>query len=173
MLHRPPPLIRILRPPSGVPSINTTEHPERAAVRAARRPAAPAPITATRRGGVGEEATGLPSSESEHGGGAHLGWAKVGVSGWARKRPEAGVDPEGPVWPTGPRSLYSHTGLLYPMRLFSLRLPGISVRLSHRRDRRVVPSQDREHASKDSPPAYGPEKEGSLPCRRSRQRGPA
>ena len=46
-LQRPPPLIRILRPPSLVRSIRMTRAPDDAANAAATRPAAPAPITAT------------------------------------------------------------------------------------------------------------------------------
>jgi imidazolonepropionase-like amidohydrolase len=44
-LHRPPPLIRILRPPSRVRSSRSTGAPARAAKIAAMHPAAPAPIT--------------------------------------------------------------------------------------------------------------------------------
>ena len=46
-LHRPPPLIRILWPPSLVRSISVTFEPAAAANPAATRPAAPAPTTAT------------------------------------------------------------------------------------------------------------------------------
>ena len=49
MLQRPPPLMRIFRPPSAVRSISTTEAPADAAAMAATSPAAPAPITATDR----------------------------------------------------------------------------------------------------------------------------
>ena len=44
-LQRPPPLIRIFRPPSVVRSSTSTRAPERAAKIAAIRPAAPAPTT--------------------------------------------------------------------------------------------------------------------------------
>ena len=47
MLQRPPPLMRIFLPPSEVRSMRMTLAPALAAVTAARRPAAPAPITAT------------------------------------------------------------------------------------------------------------------------------
>lgn len=49
MLQRPPPLMRILRPPSRVRSSSKVSAPLAAAKIAARMPAAPAPITATRR----------------------------------------------------------------------------------------------------------------------------
>ncbi len=48
-LHRPPPLMRILRPPSLQRSMSVTCAPAAAAKIAAIVPAAPAPITATRR----------------------------------------------------------------------------------------------------------------------------
>jgi hypothetical protein len=47
-LQRPPPLIRIFRPPSSVRSSSVTFAPPRAAWIAAIRPAAPAPTTTTR-----------------------------------------------------------------------------------------------------------------------------
>jgi hypothetical protein len=47
MLQRPPPLIRILRPPSGVRSSSIVEAPASAAKMAAMMPAAPAPTTMT------------------------------------------------------------------------------------------------------------------------------
>ncbi len=47
MLQRPPPLMRIFRPPSSVLSMSTTSIPRRAAVSAASKPAAPAPTTTT------------------------------------------------------------------------------------------------------------------------------
>ena len=49
MLQRPPPLIRILRPPSMVDSSSSVSAPADAENIAAIAPAAPAPITATRR----------------------------------------------------------------------------------------------------------------------------
>ena len=52
MLHRPPPLIRILRPPSAVRSTSVVLAPLRAAKIAAIVPAAPAPMTTTR--GMGQ-----------------------------------------------------------------------------------------------------------------------
>ncbi len=52
MLQRPPPLIRILRPPSAVRSISQVSAPAAPAKIAAMVPAAPAPITATRRWGM-------------------------------------------------------------------------------------------------------------------------
>ena len=48
MLHRPPPLIRIFLPPSGVLSSRIVSHSGEAAKMAAIVPAAPAPMTATR-----------------------------------------------------------------------------------------------------------------------------
>jgi hypothetical protein len=48
-LHRPPPLMRILRPPSRVRSTSSVSAPASAAKIAAIVPAAPAPITTTRR----------------------------------------------------------------------------------------------------------------------------
>src|SRR5437868_12200452 len=52
MLHRPPPLMRIFRPPSLVRSSNCTSAPARAANPAATIPAAPAPTTTTEVGGA-------------------------------------------------------------------------------------------------------------------------
>jgi hypothetical protein len=49
MLQRPPPLMRILRPPSLVRSSSSASAPAEAAKIAAIVPAAPAPIMATRR----------------------------------------------------------------------------------------------------------------------------
>ena len=49
MLQRPPPLMRILRPPSLVRSSSSDSAPQEAAKIAAMVPAAPAPIVATRR----------------------------------------------------------------------------------------------------------------------------
>jgi len=49
MLQRPPPLIRIFRPPSAVRSSRITSAPDLAAKIAAIVPAAPAPMTAMRR----------------------------------------------------------------------------------------------------------------------------
>jgi len=46
-LQRPPPLMRIFRPPSRVLSSSTTSAPARAAKMAAMEPAAPAPMTMT------------------------------------------------------------------------------------------------------------------------------
>src|SRR5690606_31511981 len=46
-LHRPPPLMRILRPPFGVLSSSSTRAPPEPAKIEAINPAAPAPITAT------------------------------------------------------------------------------------------------------------------------------
>src|SRR5574337_2090268 len=48
MLHRPPPLMRILRPPSFVRSRSSVSAPLEAAKIAAMVPAAPAPMTTTR-----------------------------------------------------------------------------------------------------------------------------
>jgi len=48
-LQRPPPLIRIFRPPSAVRSSSSVSAPWVAAKMAASVPAAPAPMTATRR----------------------------------------------------------------------------------------------------------------------------
>jgi hypothetical protein len=48
MLHRPPPLMRILRPPFFVRSRSNVSAPLEAAKIAAMVPAAPAPITTTR-----------------------------------------------------------------------------------------------------------------------------
>ena len=53
MLQRPPPLMRILRPPSRVRSSSSVSAPAAAAKIAAIEPAAPAPMTATRRVGIG------------------------------------------------------------------------------------------------------------------------
>jgi hypothetical protein len=49
MLQRPPPLMRILRPPSAVRSSSSVSAPAEAAKIAASVPAAPAPMMATRR----------------------------------------------------------------------------------------------------------------------------
>ena len=53
MLQRPPPLMRIFRPPSRVRSRSTVSAPAPAAKIAAIEPAAPAPMTTTRRRGIG------------------------------------------------------------------------------------------------------------------------
>ncbi len=53
MLQRPPPLMRIFRPPSRVRSSSTVSAPAEAAKIAAIDPAAPAPMTAMRRRGIG------------------------------------------------------------------------------------------------------------------------
>ena len=57
MLQRPPPLMRILRPPSRVRSSSRVSAPPTAAKIAAMVPAAPAPITATRRGTGGPDSS--------------------------------------------------------------------------------------------------------------------
>src|ERR1019366_8373970 len=77
MLHRPPPLMRILRPPSFVRSSRIVSAPAPAAKIAAIVPAAPAPITTTRvtiRSGRLEERGGLgrclrldPGARRQHG----------------------------------------------------------------------------------------------------------
>jgi hypothetical protein len=60
MLHRPPPLIRILRPPSLVRSMTVTEDRSEANI-AAARPAAPAPTTTVSGMTAGQRSDYLPS----------------------------------------------------------------------------------------------------------------
>ena len=71
-LHRPPPLMRILRPPSFVRSSRVVRAPARAAKMAAMVPAAPAPITMTcvMRGPLVQAADGRAMSGRWAGAGA-------------------------------------------------------------------------------------------------------